>query len=84
MKKQNIVECEVCGKKFDNYYKRGRFVEKACSRSCVRKLRLKEYIKINREKRHKLRAEHKCIICAKEIKPIIVYHQFCPKHKPKK
>ena len=36
------------------------------------------------EKRHKLRAENRCIICGEKVKPIIVYHQYCLKHKPKK
>jgi len=41
------------------------------------------------EKRRKVwrekRAKHICIYggCKEKIKPILVYHQFCPKHKPK-
>jgi len=49
----------------------------------IKERRIKQ-IQKNKERRHKLRAQHRCIICGVKIKPIIVYHQFCPKHKPKK
>lgn len=40
--------------------------------------------KNKKKQRRKLRAENRCIICAEKIKPIIIYHQYCKKHKPKR
>ena len=84
MKKENIVKCENCGKIFDNYYLlKTRWREFNCTTKCARESRRKYQVLKNKERRHRLRKEHRCIICAKKIKPIIVYHQFCLEHKPK-
>ena len=40
--------------------------------------------KVRKEKRKKLRKEHRCIWCKEKVKPVITYPQFCPKHKPKR
>ena len=85
MRKKNIIRCENCRKLFNNYYLNpGKFRKLSCSVECHRELRRKNYVKLHREKRQKLRSENRCIICGKKVKPIIVYHQYCPKHKPKK
>lgn len=84
MRKENIVTCKECGNAFNNYYSsKARWRKLTCSKECARKLRRRYQVLKNKERRHKLRAEHKCIICAEKIKPVIIYHQFCPKHKPK-
>lgn len=45
----------------------------------------REYVLAWRKKlRHKRRKEKRCIHCGEKVKPIIVYHQYCEKHKPKK
>ena len=54
------------------------------TRECKRHNTMKKHNKKRREKRKKLRTEHRCIICGEKVKPIIVYHQYCKKHKPKK
>jgi len=83
MIKENIIKCENCGKSFNNYYKKTRWRKIACSRECARILRRKFQVLKNKERRHKLREEHRCIICGRKVKPIIVYPQYCFKHKPK-
>jgi len=82
--KYNIVKCENCGKEFNNFYRKTRWTKIGCSRLCQNTLKRKFYNQIKKERRHKLRAEHKCIVCATIIKPIIVYPRCCEKHKPKK
>ena len=53
------------------------------TKECLRRQReIKQNIS-RREQRKKLRAEHRCIICKKKVKPVIVYHQYCSDHKPK-
>ena len=71
-----MINCEQCGKKFNNAYKNSRWCKISCSRECGRKLRKKEYVRINRENRQKLRADGRCIICKKKVKPIIVINQL--------
>jgi len=84
MKKENIVICENCGRNFNNYYtNKGKYRKFACSRECGKILRLKATFLKNKERRHQLRKEHRCIVCKIKVKPVISYHQFCPKHKPK-
>ena len=81
--KENIVNCENCGKPFNNAYKTQRWTKIGCSRKCQRILCDKKNFLKAKERRHRLRAEHKCIVCGIKVKPKIVYHQFCSKHKPK-
>lgn len=38
---------------------------------------------LTKNKRKKLREEHRCIWCKKKVKPIITYPQFCEEHNPK-
>jgi len=84
VKKENIVTCRNCGRSFDNYYRvKSKWREFNCSRECAKIQRKKHQFLKNKERRHKLRKEHKCIICKEKIKPVIIYNQFCPKHKQK-
>ncbi|MCK4239590.1 MAG: hypothetical protein KAX33_10735 [Candidatus Lokiarchaeota archaeon] len=53
------------------------------TKACLSYQRAQKVNKWRREKRRKLRAEHRCIICGRKVKPIIVYHQYCSDHKPK-
>ena len=44
--------------------------------------RRKYLLKWNKNRRRKLRAEHKCICCKKKVKPVTTYPQFCEEHNP--
>ena len=81
MRKQNLVECELCCKIFNNAYRNSKWKKIGCNK-CYKELRRLDNIKKNKKRRHELRKEHRCIICAKKVKPTITYHQYCPKHKP--
>ncbi len=54
------------------------------TKECLRKKQDQRRNKWRRNQRRKLRLDHRCIICKKKVKPIIVYHQYCKNHKPKK
>ncbi len=82
-KKIKLVNCLKCGKIFDNAYRKTKWTKLCCSRICARDARIKSYIVANREERHRLRAEGRCIICKEKVTPIVVIHQLCSKHKEK-
>ena len=68
--KKNIGDC-ICGN--HNYH----------TRECKRNQRLKPLLEKQRERRRELRKKHICIYngCGKKVKPIIIYYQYCKKHK---
>lgn len=43
----------------------------------------KEYVEKNKQRRRELRKQNKCIICGKDCKPKIIYHQYCDHHREK-
>lgn len=54
-----------------------------CKRNHRENIRKIYYEPKRKERRHKLRAEHRCIWCKKKVKPVITYPQFCEKHSQK-
>ena len=80
VRKTNIVNCEECGKRFDNDYRTRKWSKLGCSRLCARALREKRNVIVAKQRRQKRREEHKCIYCGDDVKTKITYHQCCEKH----
>ncbi|MFQ5531663.1 MAG: hypothetical protein ACE5ES_03555 [Candidatus Nanoarchaeia archaeon] len=53
------------------------------SKACKHRRRLDYLNQKNKERRKRLRAEHRCIWCKKKVKPVITYPQFCEAHSQK-
>ena len=90
MRKENFVKCKNCKQEFNNAYRHG-IRKDVCSESCCNSHKLQwkieksaKYNKTRREKNLKLKSEHRCIHCKKEVKPTITYPQYCEKHNYKK
>jgi len=52
-----------------------------CKRNHRKKISSSKWVPIRRERRHQLRKEHRCIICAQKVKPVKIYRQYYVFHK---
>ena len=70
MKKERFVNCKICGKIFNNYYRhKGKHVSMICSRDCYNDFKHKYRVEYSKRHKEKLKKEHKCLNCGKKIKP---------------
>lgn len=81
-KGENIVKCDICGRSFNNFKKRGLYLL-ACSRKCRDELRRRRGNELRKKRQRQRKKEHRCIACGKKVKPTIIYHQYCKEHKKK-
>jgi len=72
-KQIEVWEDCICGNKISH--------TKPCKREHWRRSTLKKYVPIRRERRHQLRKEHRCIICAQKVRPVKIYRQYYVFHK---
>lgn len=79
--RENLINCFGCNRSFNNHYKNGKYKKLYCSKKCYDIFRKKYLLDLRKEQRVKLKIEHKCINCKAKVKPIIIYHQYCEKHR---
>ena len=72
MRKEKFVECIICGRSFNNYYKVGKLKKETCSIKCYNEARNKYHYEWSKKK-IKERVKKKCYAsCGKKVKPIII------------